>query len=76
MSQEIVNLLNLGRVSAEWLAVVGITTVSELKSVGAEEAYRRVKEAGLKPTRNLLYALKGALEGIPWQEVAQREKKQ
>jgi len=47
--------------------------------VGAVRAYLRVQSlaginSGVKPGMNLLYALVGAIENRPWQEVARTEK--
>lgn len=38
-------------------------------------AYLRVEQAGLKPSRNLLWALEDALQGKPWTEVTDAEKR-
>ena len=63
-------LPNLGPKSVLWLAEVGITSVGELREVGAVAAYRRLKHwnprlVGL----NALYAMHAALEGVHWRAV-------
>ena len=55
-------LQNLGKQSRYWLAAVGITSVAQLRKVGASAAYGLVKyHFGAGPSLNLLYALEGAL---------------
>jgi hypothetical protein len=62
-------LRNVGPKSAAWLRQVGLRTREDLASVGAVDAFMRVKRAGFKPSLNLLYALEGALRDCHWQEV-------
>lgn len=62
-------LRNIGPKSAAWLRQVGLRSRADLESVGAVEAFMRVKRAGFKPSLNLLYALQGALLDCHWQEV-------
>lgn len=62
-------LLNIGGKSAAWLRQVGLRTHDDVASIGALEAFVRVKRAGFKPSLNLLYALEGALVGCHWQQV-------
>ena len=61
---------NLGATSAAWLESVGIASAEQLEDVGALEAYRRVKAAyPQQVTLNMLYALQGAILGIPWDQM-------
>jgi DNA transformation protein and related proteins len=63
-------LRNLGAKSSQWLAAVGIHTQEDLMAIGAVDAYLRVRAAF--PDRvslNLLWALEGALLGLPWTEI-------
>ena len=62
-------LRNIGPKSAAWLRQVGLRTREDLASVGAVDAFMRVKRAGFKPSLNLLYALEGALLECHWQEI-------
>ena len=62
-------LRNIGPKSAAWLRQVGLRTFEDLASIGAVEAFMRVKRAGFKPSLNLLYALEGALLDCHWQQV-------
>jgi DNA transformation protein and related proteins len=75
--RDLVSLPNLGPVSARWLAGAGITTVAELRRIGAVAAFGRVAvREGHAATANLLYALHAALEGKHWTEVTAAEKAQ
>ncbi|WFC41647.1 TfoX/Sxy family protein [Pseudoxanthomonas sp. SE1] len=62
-------LRNIGPKSAAWLRQVGLRTQEDLESVGAVEAFIRVKRAGFRPSLNLLYALEGALLDCHWQQL-------
>lgn len=62
-------LRNIGPKSAAWLRQVGLRTHEDLSSIGAVEAFMRVRRAGFKPTLNLLYAIEGALLDCHWQEI-------
>ena len=64
------SLRNIGPKSTQWLKSVGIQTAEDLSEVGAVEAYLRVKAAYPdKVSLNMLYALQGALIGLPWNEL-------
>ncbi|MEM7583298.1 MAG: TfoX/Sxy family DNA transformation protein [Acidobacteriota bacterium] len=60
---------NLGPASARWLEVVGITSRSDLERVGAAGAFQRVRDAGFRPSLNLLYALQAALLDAHWTDL-------
>jgi DNA transformation protein len=64
------DLPNLGPKSAEILASVDIHTRADLEAIGAVEAYRRAKLVGAdRVSLNLLWAMQGALLGIPWNQI-------
>ena len=70
------SLSSLGPKSAQWLTAAGITSVAELKRVGAVEAYGRVQyQIGKAATRNLLYALDAAIRDIHWTSVTEADKR-
>ena len=62
--------LNLGPKSEAMLVAAGITSLEQLKALGSVAAYARVKATGANASLNLLWALEGALTGLPWQQVA------
>jgi hypothetical protein len=69
-------LKNLGPVSTGWLASVGIRSRADLIRLGPVEAFLRVKEAGHKPSLNLLWALAGAERGLRWNRLLQEDRHQ
>lgn len=67
-------LRNVGPKSAAWLRQVGVRTQDDLVSLGAVDAFIKVKRAGFRPSLNLLYALEGALLGCHWQQVPEERR--
>ncbi len=70
MSDPLAHLPNLGPKSQQMLLAAGIATPEELRQMGAVAAFSRVKRACSAASLNLLWALEGALSGLPWQAVA------
>jgi DNA transformation protein len=66
MDKRLRDLKNLGPASEKMLRAVDIHTPEDLASLGAAEAFLRVRENELHPSLNLLYALEGALQDIHW----------
>jgi DNA transformation protein len=69
MGNRLRDLMNLGPASEKMLKAVDIRTPEDLEALGAVEAFRRVRDCELNPSLNLLYALEGALTGVPWNEL-------
>lgn len=70
MTERLVDMINLGPTTADWLAAVGIETPARLRALGSVEAWRRLRAARSRPvTRNALYALEGALAGLRWNQL-------
>jgi DNA transformation protein len=67
-------LPNLGARSAAWLAASGITSVRELRRQGSVAAFSAVRSRHPRASLNLLWALEGALTGLPWQTVAREHR--
>ena len=60
-------MLNIGPKTAGRLRAVGVVTPADLGRLGAVEAFDRVERASPQVTTLvLLYALEGALRGVPW----------
>ena len=59
---ELHQMTGLGRVAEEKLRRAGIETPEQLRAVGAKEALLRVR-------LHLLYALEGAIRGLPKKEL-------
>lgn len=60
----------LGPKSEAMLMRAGITSVAQLRSLGAVAAYVIASRANGGVSLNLLWALESALTGVPWQTVA------
>ena len=67
---ELLQLKNLGMASVNILHAVGINTFSELRKVGAVEAYRRIKARDINVSKVMLYALQGALLNVHWNDLS------
>ncbi|WP_205854970.1 TfoX/Sxy family protein [Piscinibacter defluvii] len=74
MSESFEELPNLGPKSRVMLQQAGITTFAQLHNLGAVAAFSRVRRSGANATLNLLWALEGALTGLPWQAVAREHR--
>jgi DNA transformation protein len=74
------DLGGLGPKSQAMLEAAGIRTLAQLRRLGAVPAFARVRAhaAGhpeaMRPSLNLLWALEGALSGLPWQQVAREHR--
>jgi DNA transformation protein and related proteins len=66
---ELINLKNIGAVSAKWLSEIGVNNHTELGEMGAIQAFLRIKFREPKATLNLLYALWGAIENVSFNEI-------
>jgi len=69
-SSSFAELANLGPKSEKMLVAAGITSLEQLRKLGSVAAYSKVKHTSSNASLNLLWALEGALSGMPWQEVA------
>lgn len=70
------DLLNLGPKATSWLAAINIHTRQDLEAVGIVPAYCLLKAQEYPVSLNLLYALYGALHGMPWNKVPPEVKQQ
>ena len=71
----IADLPNLGPKSQAMLHAAGIFTVQQLRHLGSVNAFAAVKKVpGSNPSLNLLWALEGALTGLPWKVVAREHR--
>lgn len=72
--RELESMRNLGPVSAAWLRQAGVSTVSELRQLGAVAAFARVKRRQPMASLNLLWALAGALDNKDVRELSAMER--
>ena len=75
MSDTITSIPNLGPASEAAFARAGLHTATELRTLGADECYRRLLAAGTKPHFIGYYALVMGLQGRPWNDCKSDEKK-
>jgi len=63
-------LRNIGPKSARMLAAAGIDSIEALRTLGAAEVYRRVRLTNPDGvSRNMLWALQGALMDMDWRDL-------
>ena len=67
-------LRNLGPVSMQWLAAIGVTSLADVKSLGSVTIYRLLKQHGYRVSLNLLYALEGAILDCQWNQLPPKVK--
>ena len=66
---------NLGPVTAEWLAAIGVATLADLAALGAVEAYARLRFVhGRQVTRNALFGMEAAIRGVDWRSLTPDDK--
>ena len=75
MPEPVSSIPNLGPASEEAFARAGITTAEEIRSLGADEAYRRLLDSGSRPHFIGYYVLVMGLQGRPWNDCKGEEKK-
>ena len=75
MSDAISTIPNLGPASEAAFARAGIYTATEVRSLGADECYRRLLAAGSQPHFIGYYVLVMGLQGRPWNDCQGAEKK-
>ena len=68
-------LKNLGPKSGAALRAIGITTIGELRQIGAVEAFILLRRSGRTFNRVMLWAMAMGLEERHWQDVTPREKR-
>ena len=61
---ELSKLPNIGKSVEEQLSQVGITSLEELKAVGAKNAWLKIQEIDESACIHRLMALEGAIEGV------------
>lgn len=72
---ELTNLPNIGPVAAESLKKVGVETPEQLRAMGAEEAWLRIRlRVDSGACLHMLQGLEGAVEGIPKKELSKEKK--
>lgn len=75
MTEPVSSLPNIGPATEAAFARAGIHSAEELRSLGADEAYRRLLLSGTAPHFIGYYVLVMALQGRPWNDCKGEEKK-
>lgn len=73
---ELTNIPNIGKVLAQKLNQVGISTPLELKAVGAEQTFIRLLAIDNSACINMLYAIEGAIQEIRWHQLSTDRKQE
>ncbi len=76
MQNELSKEKNIGTVLAEKLREVDIHSIEELRAVGAENAYLRIKAIDETACLHMLSALEGAIEGVRKSELSPEKKEE
>jgi DNA transformation protein and related proteins len=64
----------LGPRSRQWLMAVGVTEAAQLQACDPFVLYARLRAVQPQVSRNLLYALIGAIDGRDWRVVARDDR--
>lgn len=73
---ELTSLPNIGKVVAEKLIQVGITSPEELIKTGSEQAFIRIQTIDPNACMSMLQALEGAIQGMRWHDLPRERKEQ
>ena len=74
MEDELLQMKNLGKTSAQWLHAAGIHKVADLRRLGPVDAYRAVTNRGIRASKTLLYSIAAALLDKGWKELPEEHK--
>lgn len=69
-------LPNMGKETIRRLKEVGINSASELKAVGSEQAYLRLRAIDPGACLSLLCGLEGAVQGVRWHQLPSERKEE
>lgn len=71
---DLTSIRNIGPAMAESLQAAGIATAADLRSLGADAAYRQMLQNGVRPHFIMYYVLHMALQGRAWNDCKGAEK--
>ncbi len=74
MSAPVSSIRNLGPAYEAACTKAGINSAEELREIGADAAYARLLQTGMKPHFIGYYVLVMGLQGRPWNDCKGREK--
>lgn len=67
-------VINIGKDTLTKLNAVGINTYSELKDLGTEKTFLRLRALDPGACLSLLYGIEGAIEGVKWHSLSPEKK--
>jgi DNA transformation protein len=70
------SLPNIGEILAEELVKVGVCSEDDLKRIGSEKAFMRIRAIDKSACMCKLMALEGAIEGIRWHNLPPDKKEE
>ncbi len=73
---KLTDLPNLGPHAAEQLEQVGVSSPEDLMALGAEQAWLKVQTIDPGVCLHMLYALEGAVQGIPKAQLSLERKQE
>jgi DNA transformation protein len=76
MGSNLSKRINIGRDTESKLIQVGINSIEELESIGAEQAFIRLRTMDPGACLSLLYGLQGAIDNIKWNELPDEKKQE
>ena len=68
------SLPGLGPASRQWLGQIGIHTATQLRAADPYTTYAQLKACNPRVGLNMLYALIGAIDGLPWKQIARERR--
>lgn len=75
MDDDLRLMKNLGKTSVQWLHAAGIHDASQLRRLGAIQAYQAVKVRGFRASLVLLYSIDAALIDKHWCDLTEDRKR-
>jgi DNA transformation protein and related proteins len=74
MSTPVEQAINIGSRLAAERRQVGVADLDSLRKLGAQEAWGRLRAAGLRDCTNSRLALEGAVRGVRWMSIPEAER--
>lgn len=75
-TENLTQMKNIGKIVAEKLIQVGITTPEELCAIGSEQAFIRLQTIDETACYSMLQGLEGAIQGICWHNLPKERKEE
>ncbi|WP_048000742.1 TfoX/Sxy family DNA transformation protein [Lactiplantibacillus herbarum] len=73
--KDLTALPNIGKVLAQKLIQVGVTTPAQLQSAGSKQVFKQISEVDETACIQMLYSLQGAIESCKYTELSTETKR-